>query len=128
LMILCGLLCLYSDFPRYDLHPIDVRHLNESAIVFATLRIICPTMGILMLVFIPSNHHLQELMDQRLTQRGYEVTIEDKNLFIESQVQSNLHAAGGVISFVVSTFLETASLGDALFCHFFSGARKCRPT
>lgn len=117
LMLLMSMLLLISEFPSYDLHSIDSVD-SYSDVVFSTLRSTCPAVGVLILIFIPTNPALQNLMDDRLATPGYVVDVYDKNLFIDSEIQTSLHALGGVVSFVISTFLELASLTSALTCHY----------
>lgn len=109
MMMLLALMCLISKFPAYDVvghYPIG------GSFVFA-FRLFCPPVGIFLLVMVPSNKAVLTMMVGDFRRKGLNFegfTHEQRYEYLMSEVQDNLHRAGGFIGMALTAMMEGCNL------------------
>jgi len=118
-MMVAALLMLNSEFPKHDLYSKydGIRSWSFSWTLFCALRGLCPTLGIVMEIFIPMSADYI-LMLERFKQKGYVLSEDDRRVFLASRLQQRLHIVAGVLTFMMVPALEGVALGYSLNCFF----------
>lgn len=118
-MLLAALLMLNSEFPKHDLYSKHdgISSWGFSWTLFCAFRAICPTLGIVMEIFIPMSADYI-LMLERFKQKGYAITEKDRHVFVASRLQQRLHVVAGLLTFMTVPALEGVALAYSLNCFF----------
>ena len=119
LLLLTALFSLASEFPKYELYPVNPPEVwGDLEAIAQALRGIIPCLAIVLLIFVPVGVDYVDMLT-RFRQPGYKPTMDDRAIYVAHGRQMQMHMVGGALGFLVVPLSESVAAGLVLR-HFFA--------